>query len=78
MSSPELINHLKLCERYSFVWCRAIESNEVAIALAIQSFHFAEEHSEHRERIQLLVDLLELLSDNYHVMLHTEEAIADN
>ena len=78
MPGSELIDYLKFSERYSLEWSGFIELEEVVVALRVQSLNFAEEHSEHGERVKLLVDLFKLLTNNDHAMLHTEEAIADN
>ena len=78
MSCSELIDHLELSERYPFVWCSAIEPDKVVIAFEVESFHLAEQGAEHRKRVQLLVYPLQLLPDDHHSVLHTEEAIPDN
>jgi len=76
VTGAELIDHLKLSERLPFVRCRHIEPDEVVIARLIQAVNLVENDAEHSEGVQLLVNILQLLANDRHSVLHAEEAIS--
>ena len=74
----KLFNRLKLCERGALERRSFVESNEVAVAGSVQAWKLIEDDVEHRERVKFLIYPFHMLSDNYNLMLHTEEAISHN
>ena len=78
MSGAELIRHLELSKSHSFLGGRLVESQEIGVAGLIEALKLVKDDSEHGERVQLFVNLLELLANYHHSVLHTEEAISDD
>ena len=76
MPDFELFHRLKLCERYTLVRCSSIESEKVGVAGSIQAIELVEDDVEHRERVKFLINPSQMLTNNHHLMLHTEEAIS--
>ena len=54
----------------------SIESYEIAVASSVHAIDLVEYDVEHSERVELLVDLFHLLSNDSHTMLHTEESVS--
>ena len=51
MPDFEFFNCLELCERDALVRCSFVESDEVAVAGAIQALELVEDDVEHREGV---------------------------
>ena len=47
MPDFELFNHLELCKRGALVRCSSVESDEVAVARAVQALKLVENDVEH-------------------------------
>ena len=76
MHREEFFCHLLLGVSHSFLWGCSVEADEVVVESAVEALDLIKDEAEHSKGVKFLIDLVQLLSNRNHSMLHSEESIS--